>query len=350
MLNCTRSIRVPAESSMTTPTAGASESNADQSSLAHLAFNSTGGRNSKLSTAVTVGVLALSTFSGASRAGLINNIANVQAHRNAAGQQLLGGSLATQYGGAAVGLRTINSLGVAQNSTSTTLSGNYILAPRHSIERVLDLSMPNGIAAGASLEISTGPNAQTDRGLVRFVSRIITFSGTAANDPSRPDYCVLELSEALPNVTAIVIAPPTTGALANVTGFGSEAGIGGTPIRTYWAMGGTAPIMSASNLVNYSATYYRPFLFDPSRTPPLNWKGLNGDSGSPWVVPGQGVVAMSVAASNGTGAAGLTVGLVLSEPSVFANLSQFTVPSPSTAVLFGLGGLLAAQRRRQPAI
>jgi len=294
--------------------------------------------------AVALGATALSAVTVPAQGGLIDSLTNEPSHRALAGAMQVGGTIANQYGGAAVGLRTTR-FGVDQNLTSITLSDRFMLTALHGVTRVLDTNSANGILGGCSLEIYTGPNGTTDRRQIRQVLRIITFAGAAANDPSRPDYCVLELASPLENVRPIVITNAVIGANSRTTGYGSIAEIGGTPVRDLVARGGFAPIDTFTSIFN--ASYYKGLSFAPTINGPFNQKGQNGDSGSPQVIEGSGVWGMSIAISSGTGATGFTYALKLDQPEVYGNIVTY-VPSPGAGTLaLTSAGILAYRRRRE---
>lgn len=300
-------------------------------------------------TAVTAltALTALTAVTAPAQGGLILNPSLNPAHRALGLNYLVGGSAVATTGGGAVGLRTYVN-GVQQNLSSSMLSPRYVLAPLHGVTRVLDATQPTGIAAGSSLEISTGCNAQNNRGTVVQVRRIITFANTIALSTNLPDYCVLELQgEGLPQVVPVTLGLPTIGQMTTAAGFGSWAPVGGTFERDFWVRAGNAPIRSIESMTGgYNSEYYREasFAFDAGIN--LNERGGNGDSGRPRFGLGGVFLVIDIAGTLGTGGFGQTTSLLAGSPSISGNLMMF-IPSPGSFVVAAVGaGCLAPRRRR----
>ena len=294
--------------------------------------------------AVALGATALCAVTAPAEGGLISG--PDASHRALALNYLVGGSVVQNTGGGAVALRTYLN-GVQQNLSSSLLSDRYVLAPLHGVTRVLDITRPTGIAAGQSLEISIGSNAQTNRGQVVSVARIITFPGASANSQNLPDYCVLELSQAISGVRPVTLADPVFGQNAVITGFGSVAVPNGSPLRDFWARAGYAPVLPLNQMANYSSTYYRETEFDSDLGIALNWNGQNGDSGASVNAINGNFWGIVIGGTSGTIGNQRTDFLFTgpSNPTVYNNLVQY-VPSPSSGALLGLAGLVVARRRR----
>jgi hypothetical protein len=285
--------------------------------------------------AVAAAGLALAGFGPRADAGLISG---TSAEHQAFGQNyLVGGSAVATTGGGSVGVRAYSNVfaGGQQNTTGTMLSDRYVLIGYHQVNQILN--------SNPTFEISTGPNAQNNRGLVVSVSRLILFPNGSQVSTSLPEYAVLELSQAVPGVMPVTIGSATTNQSLASAGFGSWANPGGTFVRDFNIRGGMGPVMS-QNDGGYSSTYYFSTLFSPGIN--LNWRGGNGDSGSPAFDSSGNLVGVAMAATNGSGAFGSTVFLRLDNPVVMSDLAPY-IPTPGTAVALALGSAFAFRRRRE---
>jgi hypothetical protein len=214
------------------------------------------------------------------------------------------------------------------------LSDRYVLVGYHQVNPA--------IITNATFEISTGPNAQNNRGLVVSVSRLITFPSGSQVNPSLPEYAILELSQAVPGVLPVTIGNAVAGQSLSAAGFGSWANPGGTFVRDYEVRGGRGPVRS-TNLNGYSSQYYFQTDFLPGIN--LNWRGGNGDSGSPVFDSNGNLIGMATAGTIGSGIAGVTSFLRLNNPTVYQDIAPY-IPSPGAALPLALGAACAFRRRR----
>ena len=284
--------------------------------------------------AMALGATALTAVTAPAQGGLISG--TYTDHQTFGANYLLGGSAVAATGGATVGVRAYSSLfaGGQQNTTGTLISDRYVLIGYHQVSQILN--------SNPTFEISTGPNAQTNRGTVMQVSRLITFPNGSQLNPSLPDYALLELTSAIAGVVPVTIGSAVAGQTASSAGFGSWANPGGTFVRTFDVLGGVGPIR-ASNLNGYSSQYYFQTDFLPGIL--MNWRGGNGDSGSPAFGQNGELLGIGIAATIGSGIAGQTTFLRLDNPSVYSDLAPY-IPSPASSLLLGLSGLMLARRRR----
>jgi len=284
-------------------------------------FSGTAGRAAAI--AATAATAALVGSYSTATAGVISG--PDADHRALALTYLPGGSAVVNTGGASVAFRTYVD-GIQQNLTATALGPRYIVVPLHGVNRALDVNSPTGIAANASIEVSTGPHAQDDRRNVYQVVRMIFFPGAVASNPNAPDYAVGDLGADLMNVAPAVLGSAVSGQVAWAAGFGSWSVPFGTPARDYFARAGGAEILSQN--INYNSAYYREGIYWSRTVSYLQWKGLNGDSGSPWFDAGGNLLGMSVAATTGTFVPGRTIFLRFDNPTIRALLLPFTVRTP----------------------
>jgi len=294
--------------------------------------------------AVALGAIALSAVTAPAHGGLISGLE--ADHRAFAANYLVGGSAVRNTGGGVVALRTYVG-GVQQNLSSSMLSERYVLAPIHGVTRVLDLTSPTGISAGSSLEISTGPNAQTVRGSVHQVVRIITFANTSANSVVLPDYVVLDLGlNVVTGVRPVTIRDAQPGEMTSSGGFGSVSPIGGPAVRNFWATGGNSPVRIGNLTNGFNSEFYYQTEFASTLGIPLNWRGLPGDSGASNFGADGAFLGMAVGGTNGTSDFGMTAMLRASNQQVFGDIGAY-IPSPGAAGLLVMtGAVLVARRRR----
>lgn len=294
-------------------------------------MNVANGRNA----AVAAAGLALAGVTAPSQGGLISG---TSAEHQAFGQNyLVGGSAVAQTGGAVVGFRAYSNVfaGGQQNSTATMLSDRYALVGYHQVN-------PATIT-NATFEISTGPNAQNNRALVVAVSRLITFATGSNNDPSLPEYAIVELAQPVPGVRPVTIGSAVPGQSLASAGFGSWANPGGTFVRDYNIRGGVGPVASFnSNL--YSPEFYFQTRFEPGVA--MNWRGAPGDSGSPAFDASGNLIGITIGGTLGSGTVGQTTFLRLDNPAVYNDLAP-NIPSPGAAGTLALGFAFAFRRRRE---
>ena len=294
-------------------------------------MNIANGRNA----AVAAAGLALTAMTAPSQGGLTSG---TFAEHQAFGQNyLVGGSAVAQTGGAVVGFRAYSNVfaGGQQDTTATMLSDRYGMIGYHQINQILN--------SNPTFEISTGPNAQNNRGLVVSISRLILFPNGSQVSTSLPEYVIFELSQPLVGVRPVTIGSAVPGQSLGSAGFGSWANPGGSFVRTFDVTGGVGPVR-ATNLNGYSSQYYFQTAFDPLYT--LNWRGANGDSGAPAFDAAGNLIGMTVAGTNGTGAFGQTTFLRLDNPTVYNDIAPY-IPSPGAAVPLALGAAFAFRRRRE---
>jgi hypothetical protein len=285
--------------------------------------------------AVAAAGLALAGMTAPSQGGLTSG--TFAEHQSFGMTYLAGGSAVAQTGGAAVGFRSYSSIfaGGRQDTTATMLSERYGIIGYHQVNQILNTN--------PTFEISTGPNAQNNRGLVVSVSRLTLFPNGSQVSTSLPEYVIFELSQPIPGVRPVTIGSAVTGESLASAGFGSWANPGGSFARTFDVTGGVGPVR-ATNLNGYSSEYYFQTAFDPLYT--LNWRGANGDSGAPAFDAAGNLIGMTVAGTNGTGAFGQTTFLRLDNPTVYNDIAQY-IPSPGGALPLALGAAFAFRRRRE---
>jgi len=257
-------------------------------------------------------------------------------HRAAGQTYLVGGSAVRNTGGAAVALRTYVN-GVQQNLTAIAISPRYVVATIHANNRTFDSNSPTGIAANASIEISIGSNAQTNRVAIYQVTRVINFPGTGVGT-NLADYVVLDLGSNRLPIRAARLGVVAWYDTLYTAGFGSFAVPNGTGFRDYNVRGGWAPVLGGNGGV-YNPELYREAIFDPAFISGLNVRGMAGDSGSPWFNGNGELVGMTVAGTNGTGAVGRTSFLRFDNPTIRANLLPYTLPPVKVPVVDKAGGL-----------
>lgn len=154
-------------------------------------------------------------------------------------------------------------------------------------------------------EIATGPNQMNDRGIVRAISEIIPYPGGGWNNPSLPDVCILRLASPLFVIQPAVLGSVNVGDYFVGTGFGRSGSPATGPLpRDGNVRGVSAPNMGAST-APYNPKFFDDTLFSPNVLEALNGKPMSGDSdGGVFLLDGR-LVGVWVAASTGTGAAGI---------------------------------------------
>lgn len=235
--------------------------------------------------------------------------------------------------------------GYTQGSTTPFYTSGTILDSRNILFTAHQTF--TGSAPITYTSVGTGSNFITSPGNTVAVSDVVVDPGYVAGGGT-PDFAIAHLATPLSIVSArSSFASVSQGEELSAAGFG----VWGTPKTGLHLQDGnsrawTAPVDQNAGAYSSDLYFTAEFFIDGSLGP-LNGKGANLDSGSPWLNSAGELVGISDAVSSGPGG-GNTYVERLSQPDSqnWINANEIAVPEPTSLAALALTGAALLRRRR----